>query len=123
MGMTWPVYMVAIQNAVARSDLGTASGALLFSRTMAGSVGVALLGAVLNARLGDELGRRVRGPFRVDSIDQDALAASLHTVFLVLVPVALGLVLVAIALKELPLRSASDKQNLTQVRALDTVGK
>lgn len=115
--------MVAIQNAVARSDLGTASGALLFFRTMAGSVGIALLGAVLNARLGDELGRPVRGPFRVDSIDQDALAASLHTVFLLLVPVALGLVLVAIALKELPLRSASDKQHLTQVRALDTVGR
>jgi hypothetical protein len=53
MGMTWPVYMVATQNAVARSDLGAASGVLLFFRTMAGSVGIALLGAVLNARLGD----------------------------------------------------------------------
>jgi hypothetical protein len=48
---------------------------------MAGSLGVALLGTVLNTRLGDELGRLVRGPFRVDSIDHDALAASLHTVF------------------------------------------
>jgi EmrB/QacA subfamily drug resistance transporter len=112
MGMTWPVYMVATQNAVSRSVLGAASGALLFFRTMAGSVGVALLGAVLNARLGD-----------ASPSDVSALAAALHTVFLLLVPVAAGLVVVAIALEELPLQSASDKQNLTQRQTLDTVAK
>jgi EmrB/QacA subfamily drug resistance transporter len=103
MGMTWPVYMVAIQNAVARSELGAASGALLFLRTMAGSVAIAALGAVLNARLGGELGRSV------GSIDAHALAASLRTVFLLIVPVALGLLIVAIALEELPLRDASER--------------
>jgi MFS family permease len=123
MGMTWPVYMVAIQNAVERSQLGTASGALLFFRTMAGSVGVAVLGAVLNARLADELGHSVGGELRVTSIDHDALAASLQTVFLLLVPVALALFVVAASLKELPLRTASDKQSLTQAARLDTVAK
>jgi hypothetical protein len=52
-----------------------------------------------------------------------ALAASLHTVFVLLVPVAVGLLVVAIALEELPLQSASDKHNLTQRATLDTVAK
>jgi MFS family permease len=121
MGMTWPVYMVATQNAVARDELGTASGALLFVRTMAGSVGIAILGAVLNARLGEELGRSVGTTWRVDSIDPAALAASLHTVFVLLVPLAVALLAVAVALKELPLRDASEKQSLTQDGGLDTV--
>lgn len=112
MGMTWPVYMVATQNAVARADLGAASGALLFSRTMAGSIGVAVLGAVLNARLGDAA-----------PSDAQALATALHTVFLLLVPVGAGLLVVAFALKELPLKSASDKHHLTQTATLDTVAE
>ena len=121
MGMTWPVYMVAIQNAVARSELGAASSALLFFRTMAGSIGIALLGAVLNARLVHELGRSLGTRERVESIDPVALAAGLHTVFLLLVPVAVALFLVALALKELPLRTASEAPNLTHIPNLDTV--
>jgi MFS family permease len=119
MGMTWPVYMVATQNSVARTELGVASGALLFFRTMAGSVGVAVLGAVLNARLGRQLGARAQ----LESIDRHALASALHTVFLLLVPVAFGLLVVALTLKERPLRSASEKENLPQVAVLDTVAK
>jgi MFS family permease len=119
MGMTWPVYMVATQNAVARTELGVASGALLFFRTMAGSVGVALLGAVLNARLGQAVGSRAR----LETIDPHALASALRTVFLLVVPLAFGLVIVGFALEERPLRSASEKQNLTQVPTLDTVGE
>jgi hypothetical protein len=41
---------------------------------------------VLNARLSDELGRPVGTDWRVDSLDPAALAASLQTVFLLLVP-------------------------------------
>jgi MFS family permease len=123
MGLTWPVYMVAIQNAVVRSELGTASGALLFFRTMAGSVGIAVLGAVLNARLGHELGGPVSAQSRVESIDPNALAASLQTVFLLMVPVAVGLLIVAVVLEELPLKSASELQNLTQQSNLDTVAQ
>ena len=69
MGMTWPVYMVATQNAVARTELGVASGALLFFRTMAGSVGVAVLGAGLT-RAWASGSTRTRSP------------TALHTVFL-----------------------------------------
>jgi hypothetical protein len=75
---------------------------------MAGSVGVAVLGAVLNARLG---GRT----------DPHALAAALQGVFVLLVPLGAGLLVVAMALDELPLRSASDDQNLPHMSGLDTV--
>jgi EmrB/QacA subfamily drug resistance transporter len=110
MGMTWPVYMVATQNAVARSELGAASGGLLFVRTIAGAVGVAVLGAVLNARLGAAMG----DGGRLEAIDPEALASALQTVFALLVPVALGLLVAAAALEERPLRSASEADRLTQ---------
>jgi MFS family permease len=110
MGMTWPVYMVATQNAVARTEFGVASGALLFFRTMAGSVGVAVVGGVLSARLGERTGPH-------------ALAGALQTVFLLLVPLAAGLLVVATVLDELPLPSASDEQNLPHVSRLDTVAE
>ena len=115
MGLTWPVYMVATQNAVPRAELGAASGALLFFRTMAGSVGVALLGAVLNARVGSEL--------QISAIDPQVLADALGTVFLITVPIAFGLLGTALALRELPLKGASEKQKLTQPARLDTVAK
>jgi hypothetical protein len=77
---------------------------------------------VLNARLSDELGRPVGTDWRVDSLDAAALAASLQTVFLLLVPVAAALLAAAFALKALPLRDASEKRSLTQDHSLDTVG-
>lgn len=117
MGLTWPVYVVAIQNAVSRSVLGTATASLLFFRTMAGSVAVAGLGALLNTRLTSELGSRLHGA--AHTIDrnrlvhgasrsvaaQDALAAALHSVFVALVPLAIALLVIALVLEERPLRT------------------
>ena len=117
MGLTWPVYVVAIQNAVEPSSLGTATASLLFFRTMAGSVAVAALGALLNSRLSAELESRLHAAAHaVDTnriihvasgggATQDALAAALHTVFVALVPLAALLLVLVLSLKELPLRA------------------
>jgi EmrB/QacA subfamily drug resistance transporter len=51
-GLVGPVVMVAVQNAAEPRDLGTATASISFFRSMAGSFGVALFGAVLIARLG-----------------------------------------------------------------------
>jgi EmrB/QacA subfamily drug resistance transporter len=51
-GFVMPNLTVAIQNSVARSDLGVATSASAFLRSLGGALGVAVSGAVVTARLG-----------------------------------------------------------------------
>lgn len=57
MGPTSLSYLLSVQNAVPWNRRGAATGALIFSRTMGGSIGVGLLGA----SLGFELAGRLKG--------------------------------------------------------------
>lgn len=50
-GMTMPNLTNALQNAVPRTDLGVATSAAVFFRSLGGAVGVALAGAMLTQRL------------------------------------------------------------------------
>lgn len=122
MGVMFQTYVIATQNAVAMTELGVATAVLQFFRSMGGSFAVAGLGTLLANRLTTELPRHL-GPAaaRVDpnrllqggtnvpaalrAGTHAALAGSLHTVFLVCVPLAaIGLAL-AFALEERPLRA------------------
>ena len=51
MGMGMPNLTTAVQNAVAYKELGAATGAMTFMRSLGGAVGVACSGAILSARL------------------------------------------------------------------------
>jgi EmrB/QacA subfamily drug resistance transporter len=122
MGVTWPIYVVATQNAVEPAQLGVATATMQFFRSMGGSLAVAALGALLTGRLADELpahvgsaaaarvdtdqliqgGARVPGPLH-DGIAR-SLDAALHPVFLTLVPLAAAGIALALGLKERPLR-------------------
>jgi EmrB/QacA subfamily drug resistance transporter len=55
-GLVMPVMLVVVQNAVEPRDLGTATASISFFRSMGGSFGVALFGAVLIARLASLVG-------------------------------------------------------------------
>jgi EmrB/QacA subfamily drug resistance transporter len=50
-GVSFPNLTTAIQNSVAREDLGVATAASAFFRSLGGAIGVALSGAILTARL------------------------------------------------------------------------
>jgi hypothetical protein len=50
-GVSFPNLTTAIQNAVDRADLGTATAMAAFFRSLGGAVGVAMSGAILTARL------------------------------------------------------------------------
>jgi EmrB/QacA subfamily drug resistance transporter len=121
MGTQIQSYDIATQNAVAGAVVGTATAALQFFRSMGGSIAIAALGALLASRLADELpahlgaaagridqGRLLEGgaiPADLLRGTQEALGASLHTVFLALIPLAaMGLIL-ALRLEEHPLRT------------------
>jgi EmrB/QacA subfamily drug resistance transporter len=51
-GMTMQNLVLAVQNTVAAQDLGAASSAVAFFRSLGGTIGVSVLGAVLSARVG-----------------------------------------------------------------------
>jgi hypothetical protein len=50
--MTMQNLVLAVQNTVAASDLGAASSAVAFFRSLGGTIGVSVLGAVLSSRVG-----------------------------------------------------------------------
>jgi len=122
-GMVSQVLVVAIQNAVDGRDIGIATASANLFRSLGGSVGVALFGAIFASRLDLWLPREVpAGAWRIDADSLQAtpetirglppavhegvaraVAHSLHTVFLVATPVAALALLAVLFLKEVPL--------------------
>jgi EmrB/QacA subfamily drug resistance transporter len=51
MGMGMPNLTTAVQNAVAHRELGAATGAMTFVRSLGGAIGVAVSGTIMSARL------------------------------------------------------------------------
>jgi EmrB/QacA subfamily drug resistance transporter len=58
-GLVMQVVIMATQNAVDRRDLGIATGTVSFFRSVGGSFGVAIFGAIFTNRLTGELARRL----------------------------------------------------------------
>jgi EmrB/QacA subfamily drug resistance transporter len=129
LGMVMQVMILAVQNAVQRRDLGAATSAANFFRSMGGSFGVAIFGAIFTNRLAYHLPRllpanlpgagvdanalqgspgQIRAlPAAVQEAVVEAVARSLHVVFLSAVPViAIGF-LVVLLLTERPLRESA----------------
>jgi EmrB/QacA subfamily drug resistance transporter len=125
-GLVLQVLVLAVQNAVDQRDLGTATSATSFFRSMGGAFGVALFGTIFNDRLDAYLAdlipvgskvdssalrsspealRALPGAIRVEVID--AFARALHVAFLWGIPLAaIGFVAV-LFLRELPLRESA----------------
>jgi MFS family permease len=123
LGLIMQVLVLAIQNAVEPRDLGVATSMSMFSRQFGSAVGLALLGSVFNSRLAHWVGALVPEGARVDPATLrgrpetlaglapavrdavgEAFARSLHTVFLVCLPVGIVTLVLALLLREIPLR-------------------
>jgi EmrB/QacA subfamily drug resistance transporter len=128
MGMIVQVMVLAVQNAVDHRDLGTATGVETFSRSMGASFGVAMYGAILNTRLAHYLPKLVpagaAGGLNVRTLTAspaairklpapvqhgvlEALARSIHVVFLVGVPLMVVAFFITWLLREVPLRETA----------------
>jgi MFS family permease len=123
LGMTLSTIVVAIQNAVEMRDMGAATSSTTFFRSLGGAIGAATLGAVLNVRLahyltqefGSEAGalshdandiqamQRLEEPTR--HMVLTAFTHALNDVFLICIPFIIIAFFIALALKEIPLRS------------------
>ena len=77
LGITMPLYIIAIQNAVPYNMLGVATSSGAFFRSIGGSVGLAILGSVMNNRFASELTAHIPGTIKV-IIPPERLDALVH---------------------------------------------
>ncbi len=132
LGLVLQVLVIAVQNSVSYSDLGVATSGATFFRSIGGSFGVAIFGAIFSNRLASELasalakvhlppgfnvatlhaspvgGTAQHLPPALKGIVVHAYALSIHTVFLAAVPVALAAFVLAWFLPEVPLRATAE---------------
>jgi EmrB/QacA subfamily drug resistance transporter len=124
-GASMQVLVIAVQNAVDYADLGAATGGATFFRSIGGSFGTAVFGAIFSNVLVSNLARSLHGqvlprgvsaasgaspavldrlPHAVHAAYISGYAASLHTVFLSAVPVGAVAFLLSWTVKDIPLR-------------------
>jgi EmrB/QacA subfamily drug resistance transporter len=77
LGITMPLYTIAVQNAVPYNILGVATSATAFFRSVGGSVGLAIFGSVMNNRFATELGNHLPSAVKA-VIPPDQLSALAH---------------------------------------------
>ncbi|MEV6758178.1 MFS transporter [Streptomyces sp. NPDC051214] len=134
-GLVMPVLILAVQNAVRPSDLGTATSANNYFRQIGGSVGAAIFGTLFADRLADSLADRIPAgaglpdpeaitpqlvhampaPLREGYIQ--AYADAMPRIFLYLVPVLVLGMLITFFLKETPLLSSAASQDAPTTEA------
>lgn len=120
MGCIFPVVTTAVQNAVPRHELGTATAAGVMFRQIGGSLGVAVFGAMLAGGLAAHLaaagiapeampiGSEMIGAAIDPAIRAEvgaALTAAMHPIYWVVAALAAAGVLLASRLEEVPLKS------------------
>ncbi|MEU7818488.1 MDR family MFS transporter, partial [Pseudonocardia sp. NPDC049154] len=131
MGMTMQNLVLAVQNTVKVTDLGAASSTVTFFRSLGGTIGVSVLGAILATRVADlttqglsDAGVPVSGaasgevgigslnelPAFVADIVRGAYGDATARIFLVAGALAIVSVLAIVFIKEVPLRTLSGIQ-------------
>ena len=126
-GLFLQVMVLAVQNAVEREKLGTATGLVTFFRSIGSSIGTAIFGAFLINRLTYHLGqnlphassslaKQVVGsgfsgsvaniPLNIRTDILNSFLGAFHDLFLFALPFALLGFLLALFLEEVPLRSS-----------------
>jgi EmrB/QacA subfamily drug resistance transporter len=127
LGATMQNLVLAVQNNTAQADMGAASSVVSFFRSMGGSIGVSVLGAVLSHQVTQKVteglaAMGVSGGHSTGSIpDLDALPAPVRALyetafgdatghlFLVAAPFALLALVCVLFIREVPLRTTLDR--------------
>jgi EmrB/QacA subfamily drug resistance transporter len=125
LGFTMQVVVTAVQNSVDRRNMGVATASVTFFRSMGGAIGTALLGSILNIRLAHHLndivgaaqGRGPAGPIETNDVTAiralpepikswvlEAFTRAMDDVFLVAVPFMVVGLVIAVTMREKPLK-------------------
>jgi hypothetical protein len=127
MGATMQNLVLSVQNNVRMSDMGAASAVVAFFRTMGGSIGVSVLGALLSHQVATQVTSGYAAAQRPPSFDasshavpnvpslpgweqaiwESAFGESFGHLFLVATPFALVALVCVLLIKEVPLRTSN----------------
>jgi EmrB/QacA subfamily drug resistance transporter len=129
LGLIIQVLVIAVQNSADYADLGAATSGATFFRSIGGSFGVSVFGAVFSNQLAKELASALHGvtlprgfdvakaaadpellkrlPAAIRADVQHAYSLALHPVFLYAIPVAFVAFVLSWFLREVPLRATS----------------
>lgn len=132
-GMLMQNLVLVAQNDVPAQDLGASTSVLTFFRTLGGSIGVSVLGAILANRLTSEvtahLGPLPEGgsssavpdlsqlPPEIATVFRDAYGVATSSIFLYCLPFAALAVLVIFFIRQIPLKTQSGAERLAQESA------
>ncbi|MCO1655087.1 MDR family MFS transporter [Pseudonocardia humida] len=116
MGMTMQNLVLAVQNTVDVSNVGAASSLVAFLRSMGGTVGVTLLGVVLDDRVSQLLGGSTgalqalgTAPPAQAGLIRAAYGDGISFVFLICAAASLVTLVSVILIREVPLRTTIEK--------------
>ncbi|MBV9447360.1 MAG: MFS transporter, partial [Streptosporangiaceae bacterium] len=129
LGLIIQVLVIAVQNSADFEDLGAATSGVTFFRSIGGSFGVSVFGAIFSNRLASELAAALHGvtlpsgfsaasaqanpellkklPAAIRAAVLHAYSLALHPVFLYAIPLALVAFALSWFLREVPLRTTS----------------
>ncbi len=119
LGAMMQVFVLSVQNAVPRARIGSATALTQFSRQMGATIGVTVMGTIVNAGLpaGARSGEGV-AIHRLPPALRSALAGALHPAFLAAAVVAVLVWAIAVlGVKEVPLRRSVDDLSATEAAA------
>jgi EmrB/QacA subfamily drug resistance transporter len=131
LGLIIQVLVIAVQNSASYDDLGAVTSGATFFRTIGGSFGVSIFGAVFANRLASSLASSLHGvrlpagfnpsanpaalkglPADIRTLVIHAYTLALQPVFLIAVPVALVAFALSWFLHEVPLRAAAGASDI-----------
>jgi MFS family permease len=133
LGMVMQVLVLAVQNAVDYQYLGVATSGSTMFRSIGGSIGVSLFGAIFTNRLATELAQRLSPSVHLPSTTSPAeiralpagvrdsyihsLTAALSPVFLVAAVISSAAFFLALLLPNVPLRRTSEAEGIGEAFA------
>ena len=105
LGLMMQIFVLSVQNSVSRAEMGTATALTQFSRSIGATLGVTLMGVIVNQGLPPSVREHGTVIHRLPPAGREALANALHPAFLLAAGVC-GLVFVISVLwvREVPLR-------------------
>ncbi|MER7775264.1 MDR family MFS transporter [Streptomyces sp. NPDC096191] len=135
-GMLMQNLVLAAQNDVPAADLGAATSVLSFFRSMGGTIGVSVLGAILANRVASEMTKGLSGagitvpggeasgessvpdmstlPAPMRTIVEHAYAVATADLFLIATPFAVLALVAVVFIKEKPLKTTSGMERLAE---------
>jgi len=129
-GMTLQNFVLAVQNTVPLKDIGAASSTVSFFRSLGGTIGVSVLGAVLARHVHDQVAQGMaaaglsgtaQSP-AVREIIRVAYGDATTQVFLLSAAAAVLALVAAVLLKPVSLRSSLDLQKPSAEEPAEAVG-